>query len=97
MLTIWSPTHTRAECGKLFLETSKNPLPDFIKKWLIFGVVDGKDGMKAYELIYVERGKSDEFLSFITKSLVPFTKIKGYTWKLEPLMTVKDLAKNWFI
>ena len=97
MLTIWCPVHKRAEAGKTFLETTKNPLPDFIKKWQIFGVVDGKDGMKAYELIYVERGKSDEFLSHVTKALIPFTKIEGYTWKIEPLLTVKDLLKNWFI
>ena len=97
MLTIWSPVHTRTACGKIFLENAKNPLPDFIKKWQIFGVVDGKDGMKAYEIIYVERGKADEFQSYLTKSFIPFSEIKGCTWKLEPLMTVKDLVKNWFI
>jgi hypothetical protein len=93
LLTVSVPFHKREEAGKGFLENSKIQLPSFIKKWEIFGTVDGKH-MTAIEIIYVQRDKADEGLNFINNSLLPFTKIEGITWNIQPLLSVKDMVKT---
>ncbi|MEJ2279185.1 MAG: hypothetical protein P8Y70_15785 [Candidatus Lokiarchaeota archaeon] len=92
MVTCWYP----AKNGKKVPEVMKTApkLPEYIKKWQLFGTTDGKNGFKVYNLIMIEKGKSDEALIFIAKMQQHFiTNVEGYTWKIEPLMSVKDSMK----
>ena len=64
--------------------------PDIFKRWQIYNTAGDKNGMKAYHLIMSERGKADEALLYINKTLVPFFEIEGYEFSLEILMGLKD-------
>ncbi|MFW9789069.1 MAG: hypothetical protein ACFFE2_07890 [Candidatus Thorarchaeota archaeon] len=91
MLTVWYPNPKTKEVTKRTIGAPQ--LPDYIKKWQVFGTPDGKNGTKVYNLIMVEKNKSDEALIYITKLLNEFTDIDGYVWKIEPCMGVQDALK----
>jgi hypothetical protein len=91
MLTAWYPYPKAKE---VIEKTIGGPqLPDYIKKWQIFGTPDGDNGTKVYNLIMVEKNKADEALIFITKLQNEFTNIDGYVWKIEPCLGVQDALK----
>jgi len=91
MLTAWYPYPKTKEVVEKTVSASK--LPDYIKKWQIFGTPDGDNGMKVYNLIMVEKDKTDEAFIFISKLQSEFTAIDGYVWKIEPCMGVQDALK----
>jgi hypothetical protein len=91
MLTAWHPYHKTKEVVKKTISAPQ--LPDYIKKWQSFGTPDGDNGMKAYNLIMVERDKAEEALLFISKLQSEFTDIEGYVWKIEPCLGVQDALK----
>ena len=91
MLTAWYPYPKTEEVTKKTISAPQ--LPDYIKKWQVFGTPDGNNGMKVYNLIMVEKTKSDEALIFISKVQSEFTDIDGYVWKIEPCMGVQDALK----
>ncbi|MFX1535648.1 MAG: hypothetical protein ACFFDI_15655 [Promethearchaeota archaeon] len=91
MLTAWHPYTKSKEVVKKALSAPK--LPDYIKRWQIFGTPDGNNGLKAYNLIMVEKDKADEALIFITKLQSEFTEIDGYVWKIEPCLGMRDSLK----
>jgi hypothetical protein len=91
LLTVWYPPNKSIELGKKLLKALK--MPPFIKKWQVFSATGGVDGLKAYHLIMSERGKGDEALIEITKTLVPFWEIEGYKYNIEVLMGVQDAFK----
>jgi len=87
LLTVFYPSHKVMEMANKFkLEKA----PDIFKRWQIFSAAGDKNGMKAYHLIMSERGKGDEAVLYIQKSLVPFFEIEGYEFSLEILMGLKD-------
>ncbi len=91
MLTAWYPYPKTKEVVKKTISATQ--LPDYIKKWQAFGTPDGNNGMKVYNLIMVEKDKTDEALLFISKLQSEFTDIDGYVWKIEPCMGVQDALK----
>lgn len=91
MLTAWFPYPKGEEVVKKSISTPK--LPDYIKKWQIFGTPDGNNGMKVYNLIMVEKDKTDEALIFISKLQSEYYDIDGYVWKIEPCHGVQDALK----
>ncbi len=91
LLTVWYPPNKTMEMGKKLLKALK--MPPFIKKWQIFSATGGVDGLKTYSLIMSERGKGDEALIEITKTLVPYWEIEGYKYNIEVLIGVKDTFK----
>jgi len=92
MLTAWYPGNKAKEVMEAMKKAPK--MPDFIKKWQIFGAADGSKGYKVYNLIYVEEKASDEASIFITKMQHYFIEnVEGYTWKIEPVMGMKDSMK----
>ena len=89
MLTAWYPFYKAKEVGKKVLSLGK--IPDFIKKWQVFGTADGGKGLKAYNLVMVEKGNVDEAAMFIVKMQQSFSAdIEGYVWKIETCLGVKD-------
>ena len=93
MVTIWYPSDKAIPVADTFAKASKEPIPDYIKRWQIYMTPDGPKGMKSYQVIMSEKGKGDEALFYINKTLVPFMEIEGYEWKIENLMGVKDSFK----
>ena len=92
MVTTWYPGDKAKKLIEAFKQAPK--VPDFIKKWQIFGASDGSKGYKAYNIIYVEEKASDEAAIFITKMQQYYTEnVEGYAWKIEPVMGMKDSMK----
>ena len=88
MLTVWVPPHKAPEMAKLYMKQSRET--PFITKWRVFNTSGGLDGMKAYHLIYTERGKTDEAMGELMKYFMPFLNIEGFRYLAEPLMGVSD-------
>lgn len=93
MGTQWIPHNKTEQWSKIFAEVTSNPLPSCIKKWQTFSSADGSEGIKGINIIYSEKGKGDEALVEITKTIMPFWEIEGYRWKLEPIIGVSDSIK----
>ena len=92
MLTAWYPFSKIREVMKVMNKMPK--MPEYIKKWQIFGTADGKKGTKVYNLIMVKDGVTDDAAIFITKLQTQFTdEIDGYVWKIETVMGIKDSMK----
>jgi len=91
MLTAWYPYPKTKEVMEKTISAPQ--LPDYIKKWQIFGTPDGNNGTKVYNLIMVEKNKADEALIYIAKLQNEFTDIDGYVWKIEPCLGVQDGLK----
>ena len=92
MGTYTMPNDKTEEWKKCILDLVANPPTAGIKKWRTFSCSD-EFGYKGYNLIYTEKGKEDEALLEIAKTMFPFTQIEGTSWKLEPLMSVTDSMK----
>ena len=92
MGTYTMPNNKTEEWKKCILDLAANPPTAGIKKWRTFSCPD-EFGYKGYNLIYTEKGKEDEALLEIAKTMFPFTQIEGTSWKLEPLMSVTDSLK----
>lgn len=88
MLTIWAPPHKAPEMAKLYLKQPRE-IP-FVNKWRVFNTSGGLDGMKAYHLIYTEKGKAEEAMGEVNKYFMPFLNIEGFRYLIEPLMGVSD-------
>jgi hypothetical protein len=88
MVTLWYPPNKGAEIAKIILKQPKE-LP-FVTKWRVFNAAGGLDGLKAYHLIYTERGKAEEAMGEITKYFMPFLNVEGFRYLFEPLMGVSD-------
>ena len=91
MLTVWSPLNKGKEAMDAYAKALEKGVPKSIRKWQIFTVADGINGIKSYELIYTEKGQADEALVAIHRSLALAAGIEGYSFKIEPLLGMKDL------
>jgi len=91
MITTWVPFHKLEETDKL---APKAPISiPHLKKWLIFSTPDGKKGMKTYNIVYIEEGKVDEVQIKIMKLLSFFNEVEGYSYKIEPVLSSRDIQK----
>ena len=92
MGTYTIPNDKIEEWKKCMLDVAANPPTAGIKKWQTFSCSDEFE-YKGYNLIFTEKGKADEALIEIGKTMFPFTQIEGTSWKLEVLMGVTDSMK----
>ena len=92
MGTYTMPMNKTEEWKKCILDLAANPPTVGIKKWQTFSC-SYECGYKGYNLIFTEKGKEDEALLEIAKTMFPLTQIEGTSWKLEPLMTIPDSLK----
>ena len=88
MVTLWYPPNKAGEIAKVILKQPKK-IP-FVTKWRVFNTAGGLDGLKAYHLIYTEKGKAEEAMGEISKYFMPFLNIEGFRYLVEPLMGVSD-------
>ena len=92
MLTAWYPYQSANDMIKAMSNAPK--IPDFIKKWQIFGTADAEKGLKVYNLILVNDKVSDEAVIAIGKIQNYYTNtVKGYSWKVEICAGLKDSLK----
>ncbi|MCK4383324.1 MAG: hypothetical protein KAW66_08535 [Candidatus Lokiarchaeota archaeon] len=77
-----------ADIAKIILKQPRE-IP-FVTKWRVFNAAAGLDGLKAYHLIYTERGKAEEAMGGIIKYFMPFLNVEGFRYLFEPLMGVSD-------
>jgi hypothetical protein len=88
MLTVWYLPHEAPDIAKIYLKQPRE-IP-FVTKWRAFNTSGGLKGMKQYHLIYTERGKMEEAGGSINKYFMPFLNIKGFRYKIEPLLGISD-------
>jgi len=86
------PNNKTDEWKKCILDLAANPPTAGIKKWQTFSSSDDY-GYRGYNLIFTEKGKTDEAIIEIARTMLPFTMIEGASWVLEPLMSVTDSMK----
>ena len=91
IITSWNPFHKVDEVRKIMAKLPK--LPPYIKKWHTFTAADGNKGVKGYGIVYIEQGKADDAMIYISKLLSEFAEVEGYTWKVEPVLSVRDTVK----
>ena len=87
LLTMWYPPDKINDMASKF---KIGKIPDFIKRWDIYGTSDGLNGFKSYQLITIEKGKVDEGVDYLIKELAQYTEIEGHRWKIEPVLGIKD-------
>jgi hypothetical protein len=93
MLTSWIPFKKSIETGNLAAKFTK--LPDYITKWRTFSTADGNEGLKVYNLIYVKDEKIADAELYIARLMQEFTsKIDGYTYKVEVVLSGSDTRKS---
>ena len=92
MVTNWYPFHKGDEVAKIQQKLPQQN-PPYIKKWQLFGTADGKKGFKVIGIVYTDPEKVDEATIYIAKIQSLFAEVEGYTWKIEPLMGMKDMQK----
>jgi len=92
MVTNWFPSHKSEEVTNI-QQSIPQQLPPSIKKWQLFTTADGKRGIKTYGLIFTDPEKVEEAGLYITRVMGLFGGVEGYTWKVETLMGMQDMAK----
>ena len=91
MLTAWYPFNKVNEVSTRAMKYAK--FPDYITRWQVFSTADGKDGIKAYNLIFVADNKVAEAELYLVKLQQEFVNIEGYVYKVEPLLSMRDYQK----
>jgi hypothetical protein len=90
MITSWYPLNKVKEVAAKFLEgTRKYPQASY-EKVLVSAVSSTKKGLRTIWITEIEEGKLDDGLKIVTKRLVEYFGIEGYTYKLETLMTLQE-------
>ncbi|MFB0563491.1 MAG: hypothetical protein ACETWM_20010 [Candidatus Lokiarchaeia archaeon] len=90
MLVVLFPPDKAKVCGEIFL---KLPEPTNFKYLGIYHTSDGEHGIKAYQLIEVEKGKEEEGFSELMGRLAKFIDVEGFRWTLESLLGLEDSLK----
>ena len=87
--TSWFPTSKSAEVGKKYLEISKQFPPDkTISKVIVpVGVRITPEGMKAFSISEVKKGKLKEFMNLAYKQILIWSEIEGYRNDMEYYMS----------
>ena len=88
MLTAHFPFQKLGEVTEIAAKFTK--VPPYIKKWQSFIAADDKKGIKGYNIIYLEEGKVEEGLLYVTKLQGEFLQVDGYSWKVEPVISNRD-------
>lgn len=94
MIITWVPFDKIKEVDEIMISRGETPftIPN-IKKWTILSTPDGQKGMKTYNIIYIEENKAEETLIHLMKLLSHFNEIKGYSYKIESVLSGRDMRK----
>ena len=88
MVTVRYPLHQAEKTGKAFVGGKAPETPDFVKRINIFVVADFD--IKVYTLYEMPNEQLYEGLKSIAARHAGYRDIKGFTYKIEPLMTAEE-------
>ena len=88
LLIINTPTSQATKQGELFASGKLAKLPDFVKRLHVFIAVD--EGILSFALYETPDDKMFEAMKAINKRATGYFAIEGATFKLYPLMEIKD-------
>ena len=91
LVTMWFPFTLGNEAAEIAAKITK--LPPYITKWTRLNAADGRKGGKVYNIIYCLDDKIVETGLFISKVASMYYGIEGFSWKIEPVMSVRDTMK----
>ena len=83
------PLKSVMEVGKRFVESLKDPLPDYVNRLAIYTRYGGK-GIQVYSPVEIEKGREDEGLKELVKWYVPFFDIEGFEVKIEFVLIAEE-------
>ena len=89
MITSYYPGHLAEEVGKKYIEVRKNSeiKPSHAKRLVPAGVFSTKDGFRITAIYDVKPGKFEETMKLLTKSMLIFSEIEGYSYTMETLLS----------
>jgi len=93
MVTVWYPSHKALEVANKFNKLAAKGVPPVIKKWEVYGTIDGLNGLKGYHLIKTDREKTEDALMEINKLFAPMFTIDGFSTRVEILSGMKASAE----
>ena len=88
MVTTLYPTDKATEMGEKFLSGDIPELPAYVKMLYTFIVADNE--IKAYAIYEVEDEQTYEGMKSIIKRYTGYFGIKGFKYKLEPIIPVGE-------
>ncbi len=91
MLTMWFPLTTGGKAAEITSKITK--LPPYITKWIRLSAADGKNGAKVYNIVYIDDNNIPEAGLYLSKLASMYYEIEGFSWKVEPVMSVRDAAR----
>lgn len=90
MITMTWPTTSTIELAKAGIKNfQENPFPDFMRLTGPFYAVY-EDGLKAYSILEIDKGKEDEAFQILNKRLANYIPAPGFGWREERLMTMEE-------
>jgi len=92
MTTAWIPYGKEKEIGQKYIEVMKKyPIDRALEKPLVpIGVRATKKGIKVVSVTEVKKGKFEDMLKRITEMNLAYSDIKGYSYKIETLLSGID-------
>ncbi len=83
------PMASSEEVGKAFLESVKDPHPDYVTRIGLYSLFGGK-GIKTYTLYEVAREHADEAMKELVNRQISFGRVQGYEVTLEWVLTAEE-------
>ena len=91
MLIMWFPLTVANKAAEITAKITK--LPPYITKWQRLTTPDGQNGAKVYNIIYVDDNNIPEAGLYVSKLASMYYEIEGFCWKIESVMSIRDMAK----
>ncbi len=88
---LWYPSSKSKSLFEIAMKMGK--MPDYVKKWQVLQTAEGKEGIKQYNIIHVEKNRGDDAIVEISKIMRPFIELDFVEAKLEVLIGVQDSRK----
>jgi len=89
MITTWYPPEKEDEVNKIYLSLpEKYPVDESLGTTLVpLGVKSTKEGTKVIVVFEVAKGKFDDAMEQVLKSLREFRHIEGYRYEIETMLS----------
>ena len=89
MTIVTYPLKSVMEVGRQFVESLKDPLPDYINRLAIYTRY-GDKGIQAYSPVEIEKGREDEGLKELVKWYTQYFDIEGFEVRMEIELAVEE-------
>jgi len=89
MATVTYPLKSVMEVGKQFVESLKDPLPEYVNRLAIYTRY-GDKGIQAYSPVEIEKGREDDGIRELVKWYTQFFDIEGVEVRIELVLPVEE-------